>query len=48
MPLLDHFHKPASRVPWPSIHSAWISHLAERLNAALPPGYLALVRLVAQ
>ncbi len=42
MPLLDHFRKPASRVPWPSIHSAWISHLAERLNAALPPGYLAL------
>lgn len=42
MPLLDHFRKPASRVPWSSIHSAWINHLAERLNASLPPGYLAL------
>ena len=42
MPLLDHFHKPASRVPWRSIHSGWIAHLAERLNAILPPGYLAL------
>ncbi len=42
MPLLDHFRKPASRVPWPSIHGTWISELATRLNAALPPGYLAL------
>ncbi len=42
MPLLDHFRKPASRVPWPSIHSGWISELATRLNAVLPPGYLAL------
>lgn len=42
MPLLDHFRKPASRVPWPSIHGTWISELATRLNATLPPGYLAL------
>ncbi|MBN9118348.1 MAG: DUF4058 family protein [Planctomycetes bacterium] len=42
MPLLDHFRKPASRVPWRSIHSGWISELATRLNATLPPGYIAL------
>ena len=42
MPLLDHFRKPASRVPWQSIHSGWISELAVRLNGLLPPGYLAL------
>jgi hypothetical protein len=42
MPLLDHFRKPASRVPWRSIHGTWISELATRLNALLPPGYIAL------
>lgn len=42
MPLLDHFRKPVSRVPWASVHSTWISELATRLNAALPPGYIAL------
>ena len=42
MPLLDHFRKPTSRVPWRSIHSGWIGHLAERVNALLPPGYIAL------
>ena len=42
MPLLNHFRKPASHVPWPSIHTGWIAHLAERLNALLPPGYIAL------
>jgi hypothetical protein len=42
MPLLDHFHKPASRVPWRSIHTGWISELAKRLNSILPPGYIAL------
>lgn len=42
MPLFDHFRKPGSRVPWPSIHGGWISELAVRLNAILPPGYLAL------
>jgi hypothetical protein len=42
MPLLDHFRKPTSRVPWRSIHSGWIGHLAERLNAILPQGYIAL------
>jgi hypothetical protein len=42
MPLLDHFRKPASRVPWRSLHSGWISELATRLNAILPPGYIAL------
>ena len=42
MPLLDHFRKPAARVPWRSIHSGWISELAKRLNSILPPGYIAL------
>jgi hypothetical protein len=42
MPLLDHFRLPASRVPWRSIHSGWIGHLAERMNTLLPPGYIAL------
>ncbi len=42
MPLLDHFRKPASRVPWRSIHTGWISELATRLNSILPPGYIAL------
>ena len=42
MPLLDHFRLPASRVPWRSIHSGWIGHLAERVNTILPPGYIAL------
>jgi hypothetical protein len=42
MPLLDHFRRPASRVPWRSIHAGWISELATRLNAVLPSGYLAL------
>lgn len=42
MPLLDHFRKPGSRVPWRSIHSGWVGHLAERLNALLPPGFIAL------
>lgn len=42
MPLLDHFRKPASRVPWRSIHTGWISELAKRLNSLLPPGYIAL------
>jgi hypothetical protein len=42
MPLLDHFRRPASRVPWRSIHSGWISELATRLNSILPPGYIAL------
>jgi hypothetical protein len=42
VPLLDHFRKPASRVPWRSIHSGWISELAKRLNSILPPGCIAL------
>lgn len=42
MPLLDHFRKPASRVPWRSLHSGWLGRLTERLNALLPPGYIAL------
>ena len=42
VPLLDHFRKPASRVPWRSIHSGWIGHLAERVNTLLPQGYIAL------
>ena len=42
MPLLDHFRKPASRVPWRSVHSGWVGHLAERVNTLLPPEYIAL------
>jgi hypothetical protein len=42
MPLLNHFRPPASRVPWRSIHSGWIGHMAERMNTLLPPGYIAL------
>jgi hypothetical protein len=42
MPLLDHFRKPVSRIPWRSIHTGWISELAKRLNSLLPPGYIAL------
>ena len=42
MPLHDHFRKPASRLPWRSLHSGWLGHLAERVNSHLPDGYLAL------
>lgn len=42
MPLLDHFHKPTSRVPWRSIHTGWLAALTVRLNAILPQGFIAL------
>ena len=42
MPLHDHFRPPGSRLPWPSLHSGWIGHLAERVNAHLPEGFIAL------
>lgn len=43
MPLLDHFRPPVkSRLPWRTLHSAWLSELTVRLNAILPPGYVAL------
>lgn len=33
MPLLDHFHPPIeARLRWESLHSAWATHLADRLN----------------
>jgi hypothetical protein len=42
MPLHDHFRPPGNRLPWPSLHSGWISELAGRVNAQLPDGYVAL------
>ena len=43
MPLRDHFHPPiAGRLPWPSLHTGWIGALTTRLNAFMPPEYLAL------
>lgn len=42
MPLLDHFRKPASRVPWRSLENGWRSQLVGRLNSHLPHGYIAL------
>ena len=43
MPLLDHFHPPTKyRLPWESIHSAWMVYLTSRLNDRLPEGYYAL------
>src|SRR5437763_11877695 len=44
MPLLDHFRPPVYPTwPWESLHTMWISSLAEHLNLnVLPAGYLAL------
>jgi hypothetical protein len=43
MPLHDHCRPPLSEdFPWESIHSAWASAIAERLNTILPPRYYAL------
>jgi len=42
MPLHDHFRLPGSRLPWSSLHTGWIGHLAERVNSHLPAGYIAL------
>lgn len=44
MPLLDHFRPPVFPTwPWESLHTMWISVLAEHLNLnVLPKGYLAL------
>ncbi|MCE9568301.1 MAG: DUF4058 family protein [Planctomycetes bacterium] len=43
MPIRDH-HRPPIQfdLPWPSLHSGWISTITERLNELLPPKYLAL------
>jgi hypothetical protein len=46
MPLLDHFRPPIkNRLPWESLHSGWIAGLAERLNALMPPDFVALDRM---
>ena len=43
MPLLDHFRPPVlDFLPWETVHTAWMVHLAARLNDRLPPGYYAL------
>jgi hypothetical protein len=43
MPLLDHFHPPASRYPWESFHMRWASAIADLLDRALPRNYFATV-----
>ena len=46
MPLFDHFRPPVkSRLPWPTLHSGWMSEIAGRLNEILPASYVALERL---
>ena len=43
MPLLDHSRPPLSdSYPWESIHSAWASQIAEKLNTLLPSKFYAL------
>ncbi|MBX9626703.1 MAG: DUF4058 domain-containing protein [Gemmataceae bacterium] len=43
MPIRDHYRPPdEARLPWESLHTAWIGELAGRLNAILPQEYLAL------
>lgn len=43
MPLLDHFRPPVkARLPWRTLHAAWLSELTNLLNEILPPGYVAL------
>src|SRR5438105_3140561 len=43
MPLLDHFHPPLSVCrPWEAVHGAWVSTIAQQLNAVLPRLYVAL------
>jgi len=42
MPLLDHFRPPISQQhSWESFHSNWATRLADLLNEALPPEFLA-------
>jgi len=43
MPLLDHFHPPVKlRYPWESLHSGWVTRLADALNERwLPPEFIA-------
>lgn len=42
MPLFDHFHPPNRRIGWESIHSGWITRIADSLNEVLPKGYVAV------
>ncbi len=42
MPLHDHFHLSRQRVGWESIHSGWITRIADSLNEILPKGYVAV------
>jgi Protein of unknown function (DUF4058) len=42
MPLFDYFHPPRQRVGWESIHSGWVTRIADSLNELLPRGYVAL------
>ena len=43
MPIRDHFHPPIEyRLPWTSLHSAWIGEIAGRLNELLPTEFVAL------
>lgn len=42
MPLRDHFHAPLSDVrSWTSLHGAWATFLAARINQSLPAGFFA-------
>ena len=45
MPLRDHFRPPAARGSWESVHGAWPSVMAFRLNAILPPEYRSGVKI---
>lgn len=46
MPIRDHFRPPVEYIlPWPSLHSGWLSEIAARLNEHLPPGFVALDRI---
>ena len=43
MPIRDHFRPPIlKRLPWRTLHAGWLGELAARLNAVLPPGFVAL------
>jgi len=42
MPLFDHFRPASQPVGWESIHSGWITRLADSFNEQLPEGFVAL------
>lgn len=47
MPLLDHFHPPASaRAPWPSLGTVWVGRVMGYLNRVLPGDRYAAVSTV--